>query len=321
MTDDLDDLFEPAEEILYGIGERIGKKQGRYHYPAPPGAPAATGNGWMRMTNLAGAFSDQERLQLWLTWKAFMGLRAGDGMLFDEWMSIAVERMDDDAQKALANEYAERARELAHVNMGSLKGSAQHAVNEEYLNTGTLIGTRTQRQRLQAALTALEECDLELIPGSQEQRVWHPLAGGTMGTRDARVLCRRTGGVGTLDWKTQLRFWTFQEVCAQLYGYDSAPWWWQGPPNDGGRWVPAEPSTLTGHPDGPFAGRPVALVAHMPRDGVACTIKEVDLTYGKVVLETAAMNVALRSIGRSVAADRCPGSDRQRWVDTPAIAE
>lgn len=318
MTDDLDDLFEPAVEILYGAPKALG----RYNYPPPPGEKYPPRmKSWMRMTNLASAFSDQKALQTWLTWKHMMGLRASDGLLFEEWMAQRVDHLAPDDQRAVANEYAERARAAVGADEGSRIGSAQHAVNEVYLNTGEMIGTRTQKARLESALEALDAADLELLPDSAEEPVWHPIAGGVMGTRDARVMCRRTGQIGTFDWKTQIRFWTYQEVSGQMYGYDSAKWRWTGPPNDDGRWVPNEPGTLLGHPDGPFAGKPVALVAHMPRDDTRTTLMEVDLTYGKAVLETAAVNVHLRSIGRSVAAARCPAGERAVWgVDTPAIA-
>jgi hypothetical protein len=320
MTD-LDDLFEAAEpDPLYGLGERIGRMRGRYHFPPPPGTPDPKGKGYMRMTNLASAFSDQKRLQLWLEYKVLMGLRAQDGLLFDEWMSEHVEALSEEDQRELANQFAEMAREAAGANEAARRGTAQHKVNETYLSTGVFTGTRTQKQRLESALEALDRCGFDVLPGSQEQRVWHPLAGGTMGTRDLRVLCRRTGQVGTADWKTQLRFWTYQEACGQMYGYDSAPWWWEGPPDERGRWVRAEPSTLVGHPDGKLRGKRVAIVVHMPRDSTQTVIKEVDLEYGRAVLEVAARNTELRSIGRSVAVDRCPANDRPAWVDTPAIA-
>jgi hypothetical protein len=323
MTDDLDDLFSPVESIDYGLGERIGRRPG-YHYPAPPGEQPVNGNGWMRMSNLVSAFSDQERLQLWLTWKMMMGLRADDGLIFEEWMAEHVEPLSDDDQKKIANAFADRARDRAGAKDGARRGTAQHLVNETYLDDGVFTGTRTQQQRLQSALEALEACDLELIPGTSEERVWHPAAGGTMGTRDARVLCRRTGQVATFDWKTQLRLWTFQEVAGQMFGYDSAKWRWAGPPNDTGFWIPNEPGTMLGHPEGPFAGRPVALVGHMPRSTVDpetgrevtathCEIFEVDLTYGRQVLEVAERNVELRSVGRSVVAGRCPGWNRPQW--------
>jgi hypothetical protein len=305
-----DDLFEPVEETTYGLGEHIGRKPGRYHFPAPPGERPANGNGWMRMTNLASAFSDQEKLQDWLTWKAMMGLRTGDGVLFDEWMAERVERLEEKDQKALALQYAKKARNAAEADAGGRRGTAQHDINEHYLNTGEIVGARAQQARLRAALAEFERCGFEVIPGTAETQVWNPIAGGVMGRYDFRIMCTRTGQCGIGDWKTQMRFWTYQEVCGQMYGYDSAPWSWQGPPNDSGFWVPSEVNTLMGHPKGPLRGRRVAIVMHMPREGTECTAIEVDLEYGKRVLEQAAGNVELRSIGRSVAVARMPAAVR-----------
>lgn len=315
--EDDDDLFTPADgPSVFGI------RAGRYRFPAPPdytgprpkpspdnphGAPS-----WMRMTNLVSAFSDQERLQLWLEWKAFMGLRAADGVLFDEWMSEPIERLSNEAQKDLANRYAERARKAAHADAAARRGTARHKMMDTYLTTGEVTGTRAMRAQLDSAMDALERTGFVVV--DTEFRVWHPAAGGTMGTSDARVMCQRTGQVGILDWKTQANFWTWQEVGGQLFGYDSAPWNWVGPPDDRGHWEESIPSTLLGHPDGELAGKRVALVAHMPQSPgpgqLPVEIHEVSMEYGQAVLEVAARNVELRSIGRSVAMGRRPAGIR-----------
>jgi hypothetical protein len=299
-----DDLFEPAEaEPMYGV------RAGRYRFPAPPGE---TGNSWMRMTNLVSAFSDQERLQLWLEWKAFMGLRAADGVLFDEWMAERLDHLDDKAQKELANRYAEKARTMANADAGARRGTAQHKVMDTYLSHGEVVGTRAMRRWLDKAMTAVDAAGLDVV--DSEFRVWHPAADGTMGTSDLKVLCRRTGQLGILDWKTQARFWTWQEIAGQLYGYDSAPWVWRGPADDRGRWATPEGNTLLGHPQGKFAGKRVALVIHMPQnpelDERPAELHEVDLAYGRSVLVCAEMNVKLRSVGRSQAESRRPAGLR-----------
>jgi len=160
-------------------------------------------------------------------------------------------------------------------------------------------------------MEALERHGLEVL--DTEFKVWHPLAGGVMGTSDVRVMCTFTGQVGTLDWKTQAKFWTWQEVAAQLYGYSSAPWVWRGPDTQEGFWEAKEPDTLLGT-SGRLLGKPVALVAHMPQapgpGQVPVEIHEVDLAYGHEVLHVAAMNVELRSVGRSTAMDRRPSQIR-----------
>jgi hypothetical protein len=312
MTD-LDDFWDPAPAKpgtagVYGLDEKAGK----YKYPPPPGIQLPKGwRGWMRMTNLAGAFSDQKALQDWLEWKAWMGLRTADGLLYDEWMSEAVEALDDQGQKDLVRRYAERARQAAHADAAARRGTARHTMMDTYLKTGYETGTRSMRAQLASAMAALDEAGLDVL--DSEFRVWHPLASGIMGTSDCKVMCRETGQLGILDWKTQARFYTWQNTAAQLYGYDSAPWIWRGPDTDDGWWERQEPNTLLGR-SGRLEGRRVALVAHMPQHPgpgqLPVTLEEVDLEYGRDVLVTAARNVELRSIGRSQAADRRPAARR-----------
>jgi hypothetical protein len=313
LQDD-DDLFTPAEEAprketAYGLDEG----GHRYKYPPPPGVEQPKPwIGWMRMTNLVSAFSDQERLQLWLEWKALMGLRANDGLLFEEWMSVAVEDWAPDRQKAAANQLAELARRAAGADAAARRGTARHTMMDTYLSEGVVTGTRSMRAQLASAMEALDRAGFDVL--ETEFRVWHPAAGGAMGTSDAKVMCRRTGQVGILDWKTQARFWTWQEIGGQLFGYDSAPWKWVGPADGTGHWERQEPNTLMGHPDGKLKGRRVALVAHMPQhpgpDQLPVEIHEVDMAYGKAVLECAARNIELRSVGRSQAESRRPAALR-----------
>ena len=54
----------------------------------------------------------------------------------------------------------------------------------------------------------------------------------------------------------------------------------------------------------------MALLAHMPLDMSPVRIIEVPLDYGREVLECAAENIRLRSIGKSVAPGRRVGAER-----------
>lgn len=266
------------------------------------------------MTNLASAFSDQERLQKWLTWKMMIGLRDHE-IIFDEWMAERLSHLTEQQERDLANEYAERARRAARSDHAARRGTARHEMMDTYFSHGERTGTRSMQAQLDSLIEQLDRLDLEVL--ETEFYVWHPLAGGTMGKSDARVMCRRTGQIGILDLKTQRSFWTWQEICGQLYGYDSARWQWCGPLTPDGAWGPASSNTLLGRPATALAGKRVALVAHMPQapgpDQLPVTIKQIPLDYGREVLECAARNVELRSRGRSTSMARMPVQDFPEW--------
>lgn len=316
-ADDLFDNAPPPPE--YGV------KAGRYRFPPPPGEKPNP-RGWMRMSNLAGAFSDQRALQLWLERMTLLGLLAHDGTVFDELAAVP----DHLLTPELLEEFGEKARLAAGAEGGARRGTARHRVLEHYLDTGQIGGHRRMRLQMEQLLEEMEKHELDFIPGWSERLVWHPIAGGTMGRMDARVTCRRTGQVGVFDLKTQRRFWTYQEICGQQAGYDSAPWVWEGPEDRNGRWMPyqfttedwlvrgpwdgtaqdAQRNTLIGRPGGMCEGRRVALLAHMPSDGGRVQIHEVDVEYGREVLRVAAANVELRSRGKSGSPGRGVGGPR-----------
>lgn len=309
MSDAYDDADGPAQ-TKYGLTP----DQKFYRFPPPPGVEIPKGwRGWRRATNLVGAFSDQRALQLWLERMTLLGLLANEGTVFDEMAAVSPDLLTDETLTA----YGELARGAVGADTAARRGTARHIMLETYLTTGGTVGHRRMKIQMDSLKQAMELNELDFIPEWSERRVWHPAGGGTMGTLDARVLCRRTGQVGVLDLKTQARFWTYQEICGQQDLYDSAPWVWEGPADDRGGWVPNEPNTLTGHPDGDFAGARVALLAHMPQAPgpwqLPVEIHEVDLAYGARVIEQAAQITELRSIGKSVA-----GGRRVGWIRPPS---
>ena len=311
MTTTADDLFEDAEAPpKYGFTP----DQAYYKFPPPPGVEVPKGwRGWKRMTNLVGAFSDQRALQLWLERQTLLGLLANDGTVFDELAASGVEHLSPDEQRDMLEKFAQAARDAVGADTAARRGTARHTMLETYLTHGRQSGHRRMQMQMESLLEAMELHELDFIPGWSERKVWHPSGGGTMGTMDARVMCRRTGQVGILDLKTQARFWTYQEICGQQYGYDSAPWAWEGPPDDTGHWAVNPGNDLLGVSED-LAGKRVALLAHMPQapgpGQLPVQIHEVDLEYGKRVLDTAAVITELRSRGKSVSAGRRVGGIR-----------
>jgi len=283
-----------------------------YRFPPPPGVEVPKGwRGWTRATNLVGAFSDQRKLQLWMERMTLLGLLENEGTIFDELAAMA----EDDLSESVLSFMAEKARNAVGADSGSRRGTARHTMLEGYLYTGRVNGHRRMKLQMESLLEAMEDNELDFLPGWSERRIWHPAGQGTMGTMDTRVMCRKTGQVGIMDLKTQARFWTYQEICGQQELYDSAPWVWEGPPDDSGRWVANAPNNLMGHPDGWLAGKRVALLAHMPQSldpavQLPVQIHEVDLEYGREVVAMAAGIRELRSRGKSVAKGRAVGRVR-----------
>ncbi len=315
MTDEDDFWDEAPGQPVYGLGEDVGKRRGRYHFPDPPGYVRTKGAapGFMRMTNLAGAFSDQRRLQLWRERMILLGLRE-DEVLFDELAAAPIETMTPDEAKAFLEGHADKAASVAKGDQGSRRGTARHVMVQTYLETGVITGTRSMRFQMESLLEALEANHLDILPGWSERRVCNPRY-HVIGTLDMGVMCRLTGQCGIVDLKTQKEFWSYLEIAGQQAGYDSAEWTWEGAADETGRWVrrPVE-WDLLGRPGGPADGKRVALLAHMPQEPgpgqLPVEIHEVDLSFGLEVLDCALENVRLRSIGGATSEARRIGGKR-----------
>lgn len=297
----------------YGV-DIPGKVRGRYHFPDPPGYERAKGAtaGFMRMTNLASAFSDQVRLQLWRERQILLGLRSDEGTMFDELCAQPLEHMDPADVRAYLERFAKLASEAAGADRGARRGTARHLMLQTNLETGAIIGNRRMKLQLASLWDALERHGLEPIAGWSERRVCNPKY-HVIGTLDLRVRDIATGEEGVMDLKTQRSFWSYLEIAGQQTGYDTAPWAWEGPANPAGRWVPMPANTLTGlMPEN--RGKRVALLAHMPQaDGpgqLPVEIHEVSLEFGAEVLDVALRNVQLRSRGSSTKAGRRIGGVR-----------
>lgn len=319
MTDDEGFYDEADAEPLYRI------KGGRYHYPAPPGYVKPKGSsGFMRTSNLASAFSDQKALQNWRERMIMLGIRTEEGeVLYDELMAADLDSMAPDEAKEFLEAMADKMADAAGAGHGARRGTARHTMLQAVMDSGIITGSRTMRLQLHSLFEALKSHYLEPLPGWSERRVCNTKY-GIMGTLDLGVRCTITGQEGIVDLKTQRKFWTYQEICGQQEGYDSAEWVWVGPPDATGHWEPSRKWNLMGAPGGDFEGKRVALLAHMPQEPgpnqLPVELHEVDLEYGAKVMRQAIGNVELRSRGKSVAGGRRVGWKRPiPKVDSPAI--
>lgn len=306
---DEDDFWDAAD-----AAPKYGVRAGRYRFPDPPGYTRKKGQaaGFMRMTNLAAAFSDQIRLQHWRERMLLLGLRV-DEALFDELAAAPLEAMDPGEAKAFLEDVADKAVQVAGGDRGARRGTARHVMLQTALETGVITGTRSMRLQLESLFEALDRHYLEPLPGWTERRVCNPLY-HVVGTLDMGVRCKLTGQIGILDLKTQRQFWSYLEISGQQEGYDGAPWAWDGPLDDRGRWIPAPEWNLVGRPGGPAPGKRVALLAHMPQEPgpgmLPVEIHEVDLEFGQEVLDVALRNVELRSRGQAKSEARRVGGLR-----------
>lgn len=312
-TEDEDWMDAAPAKDEYGV-DLPGRPRGRYIFPDPPNYVRNKGAtaGFMRMTNLASAFSDQKRLQLWRERMILMGIREDEGLLFDELAALNLEAMDPKDVRKELEEFANRAANRAGGDVGSRRGTARHLVLQTWMETGAIVGHRRMRLQLNSLQAALARHQLRLIPGWSERRVCNTRY-HVIGTLDCGVECMVTGERGILDLKTQRGFWSYLEIAGQQFGYDSADWVWEGPYTPAGRWVTPPTWNLTGlMPEN--RGKRVALLAHMPQapgpDQLPVEIHEVSLEFGEEVLDAALENVRLRSIGGSTKAGRRIGGVR-----------
>lgn len=324
---DQDDFYVEAETKPARLDAKKGEhyygvRSGRYDFPAPPDTVRPP-RGYMRCTKKASAFSDQIRLQHWRERLLQLGLREDEGLLFDELCAEGLEMMDPQEAKDWLEQHAQKAIDRAGGGVGARRGTARHTMLQVKMETGVITGHRTMRLQLESLFQALEDHELEVIPGWSERVVCNPRY-GIIGTLDLGVMCRRTGQVGILDLKTQRQFWSYMEIAGQQEGYDSAPWVWEGPRSPEGYWTHAPIWSLTGVEGGVAPGRRVALLAHMPQSPgphqLPVEIHEVDLTFGAEVMEQAGRNLELRSRGASVASGRRVGGVRPKRP-IPAVVD
>ena len=308
----VDDPFATAEEGAPGTHMADRKRiitGGRYRLPRRDGSHKPYG--WMRVTNLASAVSDQKKLQEWEIRTDLEGLHA-DPDLFARMVSYldttTPESRATQAHRDQMAKFAEQAKEAGKGNVGSQWGTARHEDWEALQVAGPSALTVPDWQRVQAVGMALAQAQLRPVPGWQEQRVLVEEF-EAVGTLDNVLECLRTGLLHIGDLKTHKKFWTFLEVEAQEALYANAD----------ARWVPessADP-TVGRWEDMIPVDRSLGVVMWLPRvreDGTPeVEVKGVDLERGLATARLCLQVVRQRAVAKS---KRMPLSG-WGWLDMP----
>jgi len=261
--------------------------RGRYWLPNLDGSKHP--GGFMRVSNLVSAYSDQFALRVWELGEVLKGLEISSE-LYGALVQARPASMPKDDLRAWVEEFIEHAKEASGGNEGSNFGTQRHASVETAhagLPTGHLdAGTR---RHLALYASALERNDLTALPGMQE-RVVLVEALEVCGTMDNVLHDRRTGEHVIGDLKTQRRFWTWLEIGAQLatYAHGDAVW-----DRERGCWM-----------DMPRVSQDVAMVLWMPRGQWFVDVHEVDLRKGWVTAQRAYEVVKDRQEAKSVKGGR-----------------
>lgn len=261
----------------------------RYDLPHPDGRHKA--NGWMRMTNLAGAFADQRQLQEWELRTQLLGIHRRPDII-DQLIAEPLDGLDDKTRKSLLSRYATTLKDVGGGNVGAARGNMAHAaVEAEYAGVPLNLRPRL-RAKLDNYLTKMASHGLVTVPGLQERIVL--LEEFEVAGKLDNVVWDQEWNIHRIaDLKTQRAFYSWLEIVIQLKGYTSAPLIWEGP-KTGGRWVefpvPLDPST--------------GIVAWMPHehpdgDPDAVDIFEVEIWHGRRLLELAHEIVKERAAAKS----------------------
>lgn len=287
MTIDVDAPFATPEDTRQIKRDSI-ISGGRYRLPNRDGTHHK--GGWMRTTNLVGAFSDQRQLQQWEMRTTLAGLAVAP-YLYKEIQAIVSEvgtdpaAIKEDQERLL--DVAERAKDVAGGGRGREWGNRMHALVEADHRDLPYVASDLESTLLRLYREALAEARLTALPDMQE-RILLNEAVGTVGTADNFVECGVTNLVHIADLKTQKRFWSWLEIEAQLATYANADAMWD---TDRGEWtdIPYEVDRTRG----------AVVWCPEPRGEPTVQVRRVDLERGWRTAKLAHHIVGLRSEAKS----------------------
>lgn len=213
IIDPFDEPQLPARELVTGGRYRLPNLDGSHHK-----------GGWMRVTNLVGAYSDVRGLALWQQRMQLLGLRARHD-LYEELCAMRTEDMDAATLKRELEYLSTQAQNAAKADVGARRGSARHTMVAHWHEGGEVIGTPDMRRQLDSYKDALIAHRLQPVPGLQERVIINE-ALNCAGRFDNVLEDLVTEIMHMADLKTQRRFWTLLEVRAQLaiYAHGDAMW-------------------------------------------------------------------------------------------------
>lgn len=212
---------------------------GRYWLPDPadpaswePGSIGAAHfpRGYMRTTNLIGAYSDTRALAIWEQGKGLRGLRARPDLYAD----LATCELDENGDLSYSDARRIFGEALRHggADQAAAQGTAQHKVLEARLRTGELIGT-PEMQDGQLALEALLKRHLLAPAAEYAERIVVNTHLRCAGRFDVPLWDHDPNRPSTqspllmADLKTKAKpFWTVLEQRAQLAVYARADAMW-----------------------------------------------------------------------------------------------
>lgn len=214
-TDDLFADVEPAPKALVTGGRyRLPNRDGSHH----PG-------GWMRVSNLAAALSDQRALMIWEAERILLGFRARPDLL-DELTVMDVYAMEPAVLRKELARLVDRAKEYARADEGARRGNARHTMVHRWHEAGVESGTPAMRAQLSSYREILDAHGLVAVPGLQERVVIIEELNAA-GRFDTALYDKiNDGKIRIGDLKTQRAFWSLMEVRAQLAMYAHADALW-----------------------------------------------------------------------------------------------
>lgn len=294
----MDDPFATVKDSASPVrGQLI--TAGRYRLPELDGTHHK--GGWMRVSNLVSAYSDQFALRMWEIEQVLTAIRA-DRSLYTELVDTDWTARSKDDRRAYADEFTERCKKVAGGSAGADHGTERHdAVEGLHRGADTALYPSETRRMLALYQSTLVRHGLVPLPGMQERRVLVPEL-GVVGTLDNIVtevcpfcspgdLFRQCGACGgsrgpstVADLKTQRKFWTFLEIGAQLACYAHGVAMWDAA---AGAWA-----TM------PKVRQDVALVLWMPRGSTSVEVYEVDIVAGWATAQHAYQVVQDRSAAK-----------------------